>query len=97
MTRETIKARNARVGQLLADYDARKRELRKAAAAVKEIEDQVAELDSGEYGDWILSRGTPREILDQRAAKDLMTLYGIVIPTTMTRPPLTVTSTHATK
>lgn len=95
MKRETIKARDARVGALLADYDARKRELRKAAAAVKEIEDQVAETDSGTYGDWILSRGTPREILDQKEAKDILTRNGYVVPTTMTKAPLTVTSRHS--
>jgi cell division protein FtsB len=94
MARETIKARDARVGALLADYDARKRELRKAAAAVKEIEDQVAELESGTYGDWILSRSTPREILNQREAKDALTRAGIEIPTTMSKAPLTVTSRH---
>lgn len=96
MVRETIKARNARVSALLADYDARKRELRKASAAVKEIEEQVAELESGEYGDWLLSRGTAREILDQKGAKDALTKAGIPVPMTMTKAPLTVTSKHDT-
>jgi hypothetical protein len=94
MPKETIKARNARVGQLLAEYDAETAAQRKAETRVKELKALVDEIDSGTYGDWILSRGTPREILDQPAAKDIITKAGQVVPTKMTRPPLVVTSVH---
>lgn len=97
MAKETAAQRRTRIAMLLADYDARSRELRKLAKAVDEMKAQIKEIDPGAYGDFTLSRGTPREILDQRAAKDALTKAGLPIPTTMTDAPIVVSPKAAAK
>lgn len=90
MARETKAQRTARVSALLADYDARSRDLRKLESTVKDLKAQIRELDTGLYGDWTYEHGTPREILDQKAAKELIKGLGAVVPTTMTEAPIVV-------
>lgn len=88
--KETIAQRKARVSLLLADYDARSREVRKLSKDVEAMKDQLKEIDPGAYGDWILSRGTPREIMDQKAVKDDYTRRGEIMPTKVTDAPIVV-------
>lgn len=90
-TRETAAQRRTRISLLLGDYDARSKELRKLAKIVEGLKEQVKEIDPGVYGDWILSQGTPREILDQPTARTAMEAAGIPIPTKMTDAPVIVT------
>lgn len=90
MPRETKTQRTARVSALLAQYDAASRELRKLESTVKDLKAQIRELDTGLYGDWSYEHGTPREILDQKEAKLLLTNRGIPVPTVMTEPPIVV-------
>ena len=97
MPRETVKAKRARIAALLADYDARSRELRKLEKDVKSLAEQVRELAAGVYDDWSYAEGTPREILDQPAAKRLITELGKEVPMVMTRPPIVVTHVASTR
>ncbi len=91
MARETAAQKRNRISMLLADYDARSRELRKLAKDVDSLKDQVKEIEPGTYGDWILGEGTPREITDQAAVKKDYAERGVPMPTKMTAPPITVT------
>lgn len=90
MARETKAQRTARVSALLADYDARSRELRKMESYVKDLKAQIRELDTGLYGDWSYEHGTPREILDQKEARKRLTDRGIPVPMAMTEAPIVV-------
>lgn len=96
-TRETAAAKRSRISLLLADYDARSRELRKLAKIVDGLKEQVKEIDPGTYGEWIRSEGTPREILDQPAARKALEAAGIPVPVRMTDAPVVVTPTAGTK
>lgn len=89
--KETIKQRKDRVGLLLADYDARNRELGKLNAIVKGLKEQIRELDAGDFTGASLAYGNPREIMDQAEAKRLLTEAGIAIPMTSTQPSIIVT------
>lgn len=89
-TRETAAQRKTRISLLLADYDNRSKELRKLAKIVDGLKEQLRELDPGTYGEWTLSTGTAREILDQAAAKRALLDAGLPVPTTMTSAPLVV-------
>lgn len=97
MPRETLKAKRARIAALLADYDARSRELRKLEKDVKALAEQVREVTPGVYDDWQYNEGTAREILDQPAAKRLITELGKDVPMIMTRPPIVVTHVASTR
>jgi len=88
--RETIKQRDARVSMLLADYDARVRELRKLEKDVDSLKEQVREIEPGTYGDWVREDGTPREIMDQAAVKEDYHKRRVEVPMTTTRPPIVV-------
>jgi hypothetical protein len=90
MAKETAAQRKIRIGMLLADYDNQNRALLKLQKAVKDLKTQIKEIDPGTYGDWTLTTGTPREILDQRGAKDALTKAGIPIPMVMTDPPIVI-------
>ncbi len=96
MPRETKKQRDARVSMLLAEYDEKSRQLRKLEADVKALKDQLRELPSGTYADWVLSEGTPREILDQPAVKALLAELGKAVPMATTRAPIIVSHVAAT-
>lgn len=89
----------AQIGMLLADYDARSRELRKLDKAVSELKEQIRGLDlkEGAYGDFTYAAGTPREILDQPAARKLITDHGLKVPTVMTSAPIVVKPKASTK
>lgn len=91
MARETAAQKRTRISMLLADYDARSRELRKLAKDVESLKEQVKEIEPGTYGDWILGTGTPREITDQAAVKQAYAERGEKMPTKMTEAPVTVT------
>jgi hypothetical protein len=82
----------AQIGLLLADADAAARDFRKAAKRNDELKAAVRALNlkPGTYGDVTFAEGTPREILDQPAAKDALTRAGLPIPTVMTQPPLII-------
>ena len=89
-TRETAAQKRSRIAALIADYDARSRELNKLTTIVKGLKEQVREIEPGTYGDFVLGHGTPREIMDQQAARKLLTENGITVPMTTTQAPLTV-------
>jgi len=91
MARETKTAMNARVGALLADFDARNREVNKLKKIVEGLKLQLKEIDPGTYGDWVLAAGTPREMLDQPEARRLLTDAGISVPVKLTDAPIVVT------
>lgn len=90
MARETKAQMNSRISALLADYDARTRELNKLTTIVKGLKEQVRELSAGDYGDWRLTYSSPRQILDQSKAKALLTGAGIEVPMVETAPPVVV-------
>ena len=96
MARETKAQKAARVAMLLAEYDEKSRALRKLERDVKALGDQVRDLDPGTYQDWVFSFGTPREILDQPAARELLTELGKDVPMMSTRPPLVIQHIAAT-
>jgi hypothetical protein len=90
--KETAAQKKTRIGMLLADYHARNAELAKLNAIVKGMKTQIrAEVEPGTYGDMVFGFGTPREILDQPAARKRLQDNGIEIPMTTTEPPLVVT------
>ena len=95
MARETKAARDSRVSMLLADFDARSKELNKLQAIVKGLKAQVAEIEPRTYGEWVRAEGTPRAIMDQGAVREFYTANGYEVPTKMTDPPVVVT--HVTK
>lgn len=88
--RETAAQKKARISMLLADYDNRSRELRKLVKIVDGLKEQVREIAPGKYADFELSEGTPREILDQAAARKALVAAGIAVPMTMTTAPIVV-------
>ncbi len=90
MARETKAQKAERVSALLAMFDAKSRELRKLEADVKSMKLQIKDIEIGTYGEWSRTAGTPREILDQAAAKDLLTENGLQIPTKVTEAPIVV-------
>jgi hypothetical protein len=92
MARETKTAMHARVGALLADFDARNREINKLKKIADGLKEQIKEIDPGTYGDWVLAKGTPREVLDQRAARELLTQHGVEVPMKLTDAPIVVTA-----
>lgn len=91
MARETAAQKRNRISMLLADYDARSRELRKLTKDVESLKKQVAEVEPGTYGEWIRGTGTPREIVDQAAVKKSYVERGEPMPMKMTAAPVTVT------
>lgn len=91
MARETKAQKTTRVALLVAEYDARSRELRKLVKDVESLKAQVKEVEPGTYGEWIVSTGTPRENLDQAQAKIMLTEAGLKIPTKMSEAPVVVT------
>lgn len=96
--RETKAQKVSRVSLLLADYDEQSKALRKLSKRVDEMKAEIRkEIEPGTYGEWIVSTGTPREILDQLEAKNLLTGRGIPIPTKMTDAPVIVTHVASTK
>lgn len=97
MPRETKAAKASRIAHLLAAYDATARELRKLTKQADELKAAVKEIEPGTYGEWTYTHGTPREILDQPAARAALTGAGIGIPTKMTDAPIVLTSTAATR
>jgi hypothetical protein len=88
--RETAAQKRTRISMLLADYDARSKELRKLHKIVEGLKEQVREIAPGAYGDWELSEGTPREVLDQAAVRKLYAEQGLQLPVTMTKPSMIV-------
>lgn len=82
----------AQIGLILAELDATARDFRKTARRLDELKAEVRAMDltPGTFGEVTFAYGTPREILDQKAAKDLLTKLGKSIPTVMTEPPLVV-------
>jgi hypothetical protein len=91
MARETKTAMNARVSALLADFDARNREINKLKKIADGLKEQIKEIESGTYGDWVLARGTARYNLDQRAARELLTQHGVEVPVKLSEAPIVVT------
>lgn len=90
--KETAAQRKIRIGMLLADFHARNAELGKLNAIVKGMKTQIREeVEPGTYGDMVFAYGTPRQILDQPAARKRLQDNGIEIPMTQTDAPLIVT------
>ncbi len=91
MPRETKAAKNARVGALLADYDAVSRDLRKMEKRAEDLKAEIrAGVEPGTYGEWSYAEGTPREILNQPEAKRLLVKAGLTVPTVFTKPSVVV-------
>jgi len=90
-TKETAAQRKTRYAMLLADYDARSRELRKLDSIVKGLKEQIREMPTGTYGEWVRSEGTPREIPDSAAIKADFAARGVALPTKFTEAPILVT------
>lgn len=82
----------AQIGMLLAEYDAVNRDFRKSAKRLDELKVQIRALSlkQGPYGEMTFAEGTPREILDQAAAKDALIKAGLPVPVVMTQPPLII-------
>lgn len=98
MPRETKAAKISRVSMMLAEYDETSRALRKLAKRADELKAEIRkDVEPGTYGEWIVSTGTPREILDQPAAKKALADRDIPIPTKMTDAPVIVTHVASTK
>ncbi len=97
MARETAAQRKSRIALLLADYDARSRELRKLTKEVDTLKTQVKEVPPGTYGEWIRSDGTPREIVDQAAVREAYKARHEDLPTKMTDAPAIVTHAASAK
>lgn len=97
MPRETKAQKAARVALLLADYDAKSRELHKLDKTVERMKDEIRELAPGAYGEWSYAEGSTREILDQKEAKARLEANGLEVPTVETRPSIVVRHTQATK
>jgi hypothetical protein len=92
MARETAAQKRTRISMLLADYDARSRELRKLTKDVDALKEQIREIPAGTYGDWTRGEGTPREIMDQTQVVKEYSERGVALPTKMTAPPIIVTA-----
>lgn len=82
----------AQIGMILADYDAAIRDQRKAEKRAAELKAEIRELSlkDGAYGAMTYALGTPREILDQPKAREVLKAAGIPVPTTMTAAPIVV-------
>lgn len=82
----------AQIGMILAEYDAAVRDERKAGKRAAELKAEIRELNlkEGAYGEMTFAYGTPREILDQPKAKEMIKAAGLDVPTTMTTAPLVV-------
>lgn len=93
MARETAAQKRTRISMLLADYANRAADLRKQAKIVDGLKEQIrTEVAPGTYNDWAMSFGTPREILDQPAARKLITDLGAEVPMKTTDAPIVVTA-----
>jgi hypothetical protein len=95
MARETIKQRNARVGDLLAHYFEVNAQVKKLSNELDSLKEQVRQEDPGTYDGWELAHGTPREIMDQKAVKEDYEQRRVAVPTTTTQPPLIVRPVNA--
>jgi hypothetical protein len=82
----------AQIGLILADYDAAIRDQRKAEKRATELKAEIRDLKlkDGTYGTMTYALGTPREILDQQRAKELLKGADIPVPTAMTTAPIVV-------
>jgi hypothetical protein len=82
----------AQIGLILADYDAAIRDQRKAEKRAAELKAEIRDmsLKDGTYGTMTYALGTPREILDQPKARELLKAAGVPVPTTMTTAPLVI-------
>jgi hypothetical protein len=90
MAKETKAQRAARVADMLARYDELNRSKNKIDKDLKDLKTQLKAETPDTYGDWVLATGTPREILDQPAARKALTDNGIPVPMTMTEAPIVV-------
>ncbi len=90
MPRETKAQAALRVGTLCASFDAHRAELRKLEKIVKGEQEQIKAEAPGTYGDWIISRGSPREITDSAAVKAHYAEIGVELPTKMSDAPVIV-------
>ena len=89
--RETAAQKRNRIAMLLADYDARSRDLRKLTKDVDTLKEQVREIPAGTYGEWTRAEGTPRTIVDHAAVKKYFSEHGAELPTKTTEAPIIVT------
>jgi hypothetical protein len=82
----------AQIGAILADYDAAIRDQRKAEKRAAELKAEIRALNlkEGPYGEMTFANGTPREILNQAKAQELLKASGIPVPTQLTAAPLIV-------
>lgn len=90
MARETKAQKARRVGDMLAEYNRLTEMVSKAQADIKALQPQIRELDAGAYGDWVLTFGTPRTIMDQQATRELLASLEHEVPMTKTQAPIQV-------
>jgi hypothetical protein len=79
-TRETAAQRKSRLSALIADFDARNRELNKLLTIVKGLKAQIKEIEPGTYGDWVLAFKPGRQIVDAQALATIHAEKGITVP-----------------
>jgi hypothetical protein len=91
MARETAAQKRSRISALLADYDARNRELNKLTTIVKGLKAQIKEIEAGTYGDWVLGFKPGREITDAQALANILTEKGIEVPKRVTEDSIVIT------
>lgn len=82
----------AQIGMLLADLEAAQVDKRKAEKREKDLKEEIGELSlkEGVYGDMSYALGTPREIMDQPAVRELVKANGLKVPTKFTEAPMVV-------
>lgn len=90
MARETKAQRAARLSDLLGEYDRLNKEKRKIESDLKTLKGQLDFVDPGTYGDWVLSFGTPRTIMDQPKVRDYFQANDLELPVMQTAPPISV-------
>jgi hypothetical protein len=90
MARETKAQKARRLSDALARYDELSKAKNKIDKDLKDLKAQLKAETPDTYGDWVLATGTPREILDQPAARKALTDNGIPVPMTTTEAPIVV-------
>jgi hypothetical protein len=90
--KETAAQRRTRIGLLLAEYNNVTSQLNKLNSQAKSLKEQIRDVTAGSYGDWQLTFGTPRQVLDQKQVKIDYAELGKQLPMVDTSPPISVTA-----
>jgi hypothetical protein len=90
-TAPTAPTPESAIAGILAAYRAVADRENEAAAERRKLRKLVDQITVGTYGHWALSPSEPSLILDQDAAKELLTELGREVPMKETQPGVTVT------